>query len=345
MSAQSEPLVLHGERKCEHLGCRNGAYWCVEGIARAHYLCGTHSRNETLRTPLPKKPQNARARIEKTLALDVFIARVVATCVLHPVDAARVECVRLVGFGRQVPFDPACRWLTVFPNNKHAARTDGLGMPELSPMRLGPVHHGEPGVPAAWNIENFHQFSKMWPSEADPSRDWAPLPAWFAHRDAGFVDRVPHRHKFDAAQMKQEHRLALAGSEMETAPNAPLYALHVANDGTLLRVAYVASRAFYCSWYEHLARTTPQFQRLCDLYAHMGVSLRITGYDGHALPGTTDDDLYAAYCNPALPFGHERVLAALILCHGHPGRELPWRRYMREHAFLYTRFSLPTGAQ
>ncbi len=45
----------------------------------------------------------------------------------------------------------------VFPNYKHQARTDGFGCSSLSPKSMGPVHHGQPGLPIALNLENMHQ--------------------------------------------------------------------------------------------------------------------------------------------------------------------------------------------
>jgi hypothetical protein len=49
-------------------------------------------------------------------------------------------------------------FLKVFPNYKHQNRQDGFGCMKLSPKYLGPVDHGQPDLPPALNIENFHQY-------------------------------------------------------------------------------------------------------------------------------------------------------------------------------------------
>ena len=41
------------------------------------------------------------------------------------------------------------------------------GCPALSPMRLGPVEHKQPGLPPAKSLENWWQAGKVYPSEAD----------------------------------------------------------------------------------------------------------------------------------------------------------------------------------
>ena len=54
-------------------------------------------------------------------------------------------------------------YLNVFPNYNHENRKDGYGCPSLSPMILFPVDHGQPVLPVAQNLENFHQGNKFYP--------------------------------------------------------------------------------------------------------------------------------------------------------------------------------------
>ena len=134
-------------------------------------------------------------------------------------------------------------------------------------------------------------------------------------------------------------RLALGAEEVAGNPNVPLYAYHRPAVGPARRFTYVQSRAFYCCWYEHLAYHCAAFHRLVAWREQAGVSLVLRGYDGHPLSA----DLYADYVDGSKPFGHERVLACMILLHATRG-ELPWRRYMREHTALYAGFNLPAPA-
>ena len=61
-------------------------------------------------------------------------------------------------------------YLSVFPNYKHGNIKDGLGCRQCSPMYLGSVEHGQPGLPDAENIENFWQGSKCFPKQSDKNK-------------------------------------------------------------------------------------------------------------------------------------------------------------------------------
>jgi len=321
--------VFHGERTCARDGCPNRAYWSVG----ATYLCGVHSKkNAQERRPLAKDPDAKRKRGE---ALHTYLTQVMQRRTLAPTPG-RISCYRLLMM-RQVPLE--LPWLNVFPNNKHATRPDGLGFPALSPMQLGPVEHDEPGVPAARNIENYHQFAKVWPSEveiagaviggATPSSWPAPNKAWYVRRSDGYQDPVPHRHKFSKEQQEREV-VEVAGANK----NAPAYSARTGIDGTLQRFTYVESRYFYCVAYEDLARKTDAFATLLDLHRH-GIDLRLCGYDAFDMgANATADELYDYYQRTDQPFGHERVLCALLKFSDTP-EMLPWHRYRRDHPTCY----------
>jgi hypothetical protein len=332
-------LVYHGDRHCEFLDCTNGAYFAVmlPGAVVA-YQCGVHSKKNPGREPLPKRSRAeiAARSLARTVLRDTH-HRAVLDGSWRMVAPGHLTCVRIVGRGKLYPLDPAQRVINIFPNNFMTDRADGICMPELSPMRLGPVNHGEPGVPVALSIENYHQFSKCWPSEIDPVTS-APLPAWYVCRDAGFRDPVPHRHKFDAAQMKKERKAAEAMHGSDENHNAPAYAFHLSRDHTGRRFTYVESRFFYCVAYEALALARPEFAQLVEWREREGASLAIHGYDAFPLGEDANAEaLYRAYIDPTLPFGHERVLYALLALHGKSRDLLPWRRYAREHPVLYAR--------
>lgn len=90
---------------------------------------------------------------------------------LQNVAARRPGTVLLYRMGMMKKVESRPGFLNVFPNYRHGNRKDGLGMPNLSPMRLGPVHHGQPGLPEARTIEGFHQYSKLYEEETLISPD------------------------------------------------------------------------------------------------------------------------------------------------------------------------------
>jgi hypothetical protein len=187
----------------------------------------------------------------------------------------------------------ADEYLLVFPNNKHANRKDGRGMATLSPMQLGPVAHGQPGLPPALLLENFWQFSKIFEGETDAM--------FLAAQKSAFVDRTPHRHKKRGAK-----------------PRGWVWVDPETQERHLLD--YITARQFYCVWYDRLARQTAEWKELKAL-VDGGQKVQICGYDGHPIEGSVSQ----AYRDDSKPFGHERALYTMLTVADEA--EWPWNKY------------------
>jgi hypothetical protein len=201
-------------------------------------------------------------------------------------------------------------YLKVFPNNKHQNRKDGFGCCSLSPMRLGPIIHNQPGVPNSLNLENFHQGSKCFTEEYD-AKEKKPSALYYKNRDTFFKDTEPHRHKYKGLDKKNK--------------NIPLFFVFIDANGKEHHLSYVESRQFYCNFYERLAVKTKDFQVLLDKLKD-GQNLQICGYDGRDIK---EQDIEKEYLNPNAPFGHELVLYTLLIFHLRKFdlKELPWRKH------------------
>lgn len=304
---KSEEIVYYGERECEHGGnaasaCKNKAYWKQNKL----YMCGVHAKDKLHRIALPKmsKADKAAAR-EKEFAL-------------HQASLQkRAEANRAAGMKGTISMqrmrmmhNPVITpgLLLVFPNFRHQNRKDGFGCSDLSPMSLGPVNHGQPGLPPARNIENFHQGTKCFREEAIPGTE-DPGPRYYENRLKFYMDEQPHRHKFYG-----EHK---------TNKNVPLYFLWTDKDAKEHRLSYVESRQFYCTFYERLARDIYKFWELCKKMWD-GTDICICGYD--AIPLAEGETIEDAYLDPTKPFGHERVLYAMLTNLNDP-THLPWRKH------------------
>jgi hypothetical protein len=261
--------------------CKNKAYY----VSRGTYLCGQHTSS---RTKLPQLSAHERraAEDEAKRTRDALIAETTAA----NKAAGRRGQVALFRMGMMKAVVHRDGFQTVFPNNKHAHRTDGLGMATLSPMQLGPVVHGQPGLPDARNLENAWQQSKQLEGESDA--------AFLAAQRAGFADPVPHRHKVKGAKV--------------------VGWIWVDADGKRHVLDRVTARQFYCNWYERLARKTQEWATLEALVAG-GTSVLLCGYDGYAIP-----DIEAAYLNKDITFGHEAVLYTML--HSPDPESWPWRK-------------------
>lgn len=290
--------------------CENAAYYSVPSpLTNSRMIrCGVHSKKGK-RKELKKDPNAKRKRENELKEHAETVEKKRKTD-----ERGEITCVKM-RMMKPVPLREG--FLLVFPNNRHQNRVDGFGCASLSPMQLGPVKHGQKGLPDALTIENYHQFNKCFPVEVDEKND--PLPVLYEKQKKAYQDPVPHRHKY-----KREEILKMGCANA----NTPLFSIHLDQDGKERRYSYVDSRFFYCVWYEKLATQTDDFKRLKEKF-DSGYSLCICGYD--AYPPTKD--LYDHYCDPSRPFGHELVLYSLLV------GEKPWRRYFEENKEKYSPLS------
>ncbi len=147
-----DSTIYHGEIKCEMAKCKNNAYY----LCQSDYLCGVHSKSNHKRTTLPKRNPKEKATLLKRKRegeqeeVELHAKRNKEAGIRGKVMLTRLMMVKqpehVEGF------------LKVFPNYKHQNRQDGFGCAALSPKSLGPVDHGQPGLPPSLSIENFHQY-------------------------------------------------------------------------------------------------------------------------------------------------------------------------------------------
>lgn len=192
----------------------------------------------------------------------------------------------------------------VFPNCYHEYRQDGFGCSSLSPMKVGPIIHGQPGLPPSYNLENFHQANKVFPNEFDTKSDEI-LPIFFQTQLNMYNDPKPHRHKQRGV--------------------IPLFSIWVTPEGQQKRMTYFESRQLYCRFYEHGVKNNLQLQQLKDMLKE-GKKLCICGYD--MVTGPLKKSLDDYYHDESRPFGHEMVLYTLLTV-SDPA-EYPWRKFGQE---------------
>jgi hypothetical protein len=306
------PLPFAREHRCEATlkrgaPCGNRAYFRSAGLG---LVCGVHARADEGAEPLapnPHKKRIAREKRARDRAAVEDAARANSRAGLR--GALTVSKLRMM----RAPEDQS-GFMKVFPNNRHGGRADGFGCPSLSPMRLGPVAHGQPGLPPARNLENFHQGNKVFRGETDPGG--APSAGWAVTQLAMYASDEPQRHKAAAGTVAGDGRRR----------NAPLYSVWRGPDGGPRRFSYIESRQFYCGFYERLA-TAPGSEAAADLEAlraclDAGYNLQIVGYDARPV-----GDIQAMYLDPSAPFGHELVLYALLAL---DPADYPWRRHRTE---------------
>nr|WQM86846.1 hypothetical protein [Marseillevirus cajuinensis] len=290
----------HGEILCQKAECQNRAYWELNDV----FLCGVHSRNKKERVALEKVPEKERKALFAQKVADN--KRTAKEAARKNKGRGKLDLFRM-RMMKEVPLRDG--HLNVFPNFRHQKRQDGIGCSPLSPMSLGPVEHVCGSLPPAKNIENFFQGSKVFSQEVDENGN--PSALFYENRARLFSDPVPKRHKYHGAEKKNK--------------NIPLYFLWTDAEGREHRLDYIQSRQTYCNFFERLASETKDYKKLCRLQDR-GYNLIFCGYDAHGIPDNTPEAVERAYLDPSVPFGHERVLFAMLALRDTP-EKYPWRKH------------------
>lgn len=146
--AKNDPL--YGEERCTQEKCKNKGYYSVSGKV----FCGVHSKKKD-RTELKKRDKKSTEllNIQKK---EREIQEIREAQEANKNEGKKGEVILTRLFMMKPPEDTK-GFLKVFPNYKHQNRSDGFGCASLSPKFMGPIKHGQPGLPDSKNLENFHQ--------------------------------------------------------------------------------------------------------------------------------------------------------------------------------------------
>lgn len=155
----------------------------------------------------------------------------------------------------------------------------------LSPMLLGPTNT----IPSAQNIENLWQFSKVF--EGDLDEEGNLTKDYLDRRNAGYADTKAHR------------RSKRVGS----------FQFHYWKGKRIKRLK--ARKEIYVRNYMNLAKKSQVYKEL-EIMVNNGTNIQIIGYDGIDYDASNDKNgslMKKMYINPDIKFGHELVLAAMLL--------------------------------
>lgn len=297
-------MVYYGENICQGetkngKKCANFAYY----IKNDKILCGVHCRKDRIKLPVnPNKNKIEEEQLEAEYKCIENIA------LKNKKNGKKGEVIVTKLKMMKKPEDVK-GYLKIFPNYKHQSRKDGFGCSSLSPKSLGPIDHGMSNLPIAKNLENYHQFAKIFSFEKDDV---------LTKRIEGYSSNIPQRHKYDRKMLLKHGKNV----------NIPLYSIYYDKDEKEHRYSYLECRYFYCHWYEKLAPETQDFKKLIEMI-NDGYNLQIIGYDGYNIV----DTLVNHYIDISKPFGHELVLYSLLVCNN--PSEYPWNIYYENNKKIY----------
>jgi len=288
--------IYYGQIPCQAFTkkgeCSNKAYYLKNG----KYMCGVHAKEP--RTTLPTCPNAAALKLATQTERQRKIEE--AKCVNNALGRAGSVIVTKMHMMKSIHYKDG--YVAIFPNYRHAKRTDGIGCVSLSPMSMHNIDTKQPGLPLASSLENAHQSGKVFPSEVDTHGE--PKSVFFNTQLVMYNSPTPMRHKPAA-----------------NGANAPLYSVWRDKSGVLKKFTYVQSRQFYCNWYERCAVASAEYKMLVDMIAD-GYNLQICGYDGYEVINVAEH-----YLDPSRPFGHELVLYTMLT---QPIDQWPWRIHKTE---------------
>lgn len=320
--------IFKGEKRCQSTlrsnekVCENFAYFL--NPSNNLLLCGVHSRGIKNRVDLPKNP-NKKFLLEQQLKTHQEECEKIAQENKKLAKSGQVICTKMRMMKNPTDIKG---FLKVFPNFKHENRKDGYGCSSLSPKAIGPIHHHQPNLPIAKNLENFHQFNKVFPWEVNESGEI--LPIFFETQINAYNDPIPHRHKIPPKDIQQKKRSINDTSNI----NIPLFSVHLNMKGDLKKFTYLESRFFYCHHYEHQVKKLEQFLHLRNLLKE-GHNLQIIGYDAYPFDtNQPNTDMFKRfYSDISKPFGHEMVLAAMLIVDD--PSQYPWNLFFQDNLKLY----------
>lgn len=320
--------IYYGENRCcqtiKSTGkeCTYGGYFEYQG----KIYCGVHSSHFSERKKLPKNP-NKDQYIKEMVDMRNIKINEMSQINLKNNRKGDVIVTKLKMMKKPELIDG---YLAVFPNYKDQNKKEGFGCASLSPKSLGPVPYFCDILPTAYNLENFHQISKIYKQDI-LNFDESKIKQFLVKQNnkyvvnlkidldvikKGFLDKTPYRHKY-------------------TIKEIPFFTLFYDSKCQEHRFSYVQSRYFYCKWYEILTKNNKDLLYL-KKQREEGVNLQIIGYDGYDVKGK---DLYECYLDTSKPFGHELVLYTLLTENPEDTKSVyPWDKYAKLNPELYKDF-------
>lgn len=292
-----------GEGRCsatlkrKGLQCKHKAYY--EHMGKA--VCGRHKSKPYRK--LPVNPEKTRLQEEALQAQAESVRRERqsnrAKGSRGSVVCTKIRCM-------QAPQHRSGHQ-SIFPNRWHGNRRDGIGLPDCSPMSVGPIHL--PSGQTASCVENMHQGSKLFHGSID---DPSAMAQFREVQASLFADPKPHRHNPMATGKGHQK-------------NVPVCFVWTRSDGTVVPYDYVPSRQFYCNYLERgLLAGNAGFDRLKTMVEE-GTSVNLLGYDAFDVP--LDRTIDSIYLDGSRAFGHELVIYTMLT---HRPNEWPWRNHKSE---------------
>ena len=298
--------ICNGIVKSKQKQCTNKAYYSTEN----KLLCGGHSKKHD-RTILPKNPE--KDKIEKeNYDRHLETIKQVAKKNKENKLLGNVYVTKLKMMKKPELLDGI---INVFPNFKHQNRKDGYGCARLSPKSLGPIKHCMSNLPEAKNLENYHQFAKIWNFELD--ENGTVLDQYLQKRIEGYNNSEPFRYKYQKKFLLEKNGTL-----------KPEFSVYYDTEGKQHNYTYIQCRYFYCKFYEDLVKKEEDFKILQNKLKK-GFNLNIVGYDGYK----PLEDFMEMYLDTTKPFGHEMVL--YIMLKEDNRNNYPWNIYYKENKDIY----------
>ena len=258
---------------------------------KGNYLCRVHSKKIST-SDIPKQELTMMRRNYQNMRYQKYKS----TLIFDENESGKVK-VNKLRMRKWVSYQNG--YLMIFPNYRHGNRKDGIGMPELSPMNLGPIKHNFSDINngICQNLENLWQGLKVYKQEMINDKE-INFTAFNDNLRMMFRSNKGFRHKY-------------------TRKDKPLFMYWKNTKGKVFHLGYVESRQIYCRYYHDLAIKTKEYQKLVKMLS-IGINITITGYDAS---NEESPSVNTAYLDSSRPFGHEMMLYTMLTT---SKKKYPW---------------------
>jgi len=297
LTEENDGLPHGGEVTCQgfvlrtKLTCENKAYYAYRG----RVYCGVHcrvtdrivlSRNATVHQKIAKEHEQECNELANINFMNFTVGDVI--------------CYKMKMM-KAPPLEDG--YVNVYLSDRHCSSAPicGLHLPSLGPKTLGPVHHNQPHLPPAVNLENWFHANKVYVFEIDESG--LPLPSFYELQRQMYLCTTPLTPK--------------SSSEV-------LFHVWVNPNGTRQFLTSLEMRHRYCHFYEQAVISLPAFHSLQEKI-QQGYNLRLCGYEISVPYGKGEETIEEAYQNEQGTFSHEMILYVMLT---YPEDEWMWRKYI-----------------
>lgn len=281
-----------GEESCQGITirsntpCLNKAYYTYKN----KIYCGVHCQHKN-RVELPKSPTKPDKTLERRNHQQVCEELALANKNQHLLGEVICYKMRMM---KLVPLTEG--YVNIFPNVKHGHRTDGIGLPSLSPKMIENIQHDQPFLSPCPTLEIYHKANLV------------------------YADDLTETHELSDSFYEKQSQCYHTATTSVRKDDTPVYFVWFDSSHELHLLTPLQGRHLFCMYYEKAVRHHPDFLHLHRMVSN-GFNLQICGYSNF---NSEEKSIEECYADEQFPFSHELILYTMLTI---PEEEWMWKQF------------------